>query len=117
MIMYSVPFPPSTNTYWRHVTKGKLAGRSLISERGRNFRTTVIKQIGAVDPIEGKLEVVITLYPPDRRRRDVDNYCKGLLDAFTHAGVWRDDSQIKRLTIEMAEQLDGVAVVTIRGMA
>jgi crossover junction endodeoxyribonuclease RusA len=43
--------------------------------------------------------VEILLYPPDNRR-DIDNYTKGLFDALTHAGVWEDDSQVKRMLVE-----------------
>ncbi|MGP1938918.1 RusA family crossover junction endodeoxyribonuclease, partial [Citrobacter freundii] len=32
--------------------------------------------------------------------RDIDNYNKALFDALTHAGVWEDDSQIKRMLVE-----------------
>ncbi|WP_159137369.1 RusA family crossover junction endodeoxyribonuclease, partial [Citrobacter braakii] len=39
-------------------------------------------------------------YPPDARRRDIDNYNKALFDALTHAGIWEDDSQIKRMLVE-----------------
>jgi crossover junction endodeoxyribonuclease RusA len=35
--------------------------------------------------------VEILLYPPDNRRRDIDNYTKGLFDALTHARVWEDE--------------------------
>lgn len=44
--------------------------------------------------------VEITLFPPDARRRDIDNYNKALFDALTHAGVWEDDSQVKRMLVE-----------------
>ncbi|NBW22487.1 MAG: RusA family crossover junction endodeoxyribonuclease, partial [Caulobacteraceae bacterium] len=40
----------------------------------------------------GSVRVVIEAFPPDRRKRDLDNILKSLLDALTHAGVWEDDS-------------------------
>ena len=45
------------------------------------------------------------LYPPDARRRDIDNYNKALCDALTHAGVWEDDSQAKRMLVEWGSVL------------
>jgi crossover junction endodeoxyribonuclease RusA len=44
--------------------------------------------------------VEIILYPPDARRRDIDNYNKALFDALTHAGIWEDDSQVQRMLVE-----------------
>lgn len=116
MIELSLPYPPSVNTYYRHITKGKLAGRTLISEKGREYRETVKAQIGAVDALRGRLALSIVLYPPDRRRRDIDNVLKALLDSLTHAGVWEDDSQIKSLSIVMTETLGGLAGVQIEAM-
>jgi len=43
---------------------------------------------------------LIELFPPDRRRRDVDNAMKSLLDALAHGGAYHDDSQIARLTVQ-----------------
>lgn len=37
------------------------------------------------------VEVNITFFFPDRRRRDPDNYCKLLLDGLVYAGVIADD--------------------------
>jgi crossover junction endodeoxyribonuclease RusA len=50
-------------------------------------------------PLEGRLSVEILCYPPDNRKRDLDNLPKAVLDACTHAGVWLDDSQIDHLEI------------------
>lgn len=47
----------------------------------------------------GRVRVVIRVLFPDRRRRDLDNLIKPLLDALTHGGAWEDDSQVKDLHI------------------
>lgn len=97
-------YPPSNNTYYRHIRSGKLAGRTLISERGRSYRAKLKTEI--VNPLrmDSDLEVKIYLYPPDARKRDIDNCLKALFDSLTHAGVWIDDSQVKRLYVEMLEK-------------
>lgn len=106
-----LPYPPSTNTYWRHPTKGKLAGRHLISEAGRAYRSSVavevFKQLGHIKPADGRLAVKVIAYMPDRRRRDLDNILKALFDALTHAGLWLDDSQIDFISISRGRTLAG----------
>lgn len=105
------PFwPPSVNHAWRHV-----GNRTLISAAGRDFRREIQKygtllRLEKKLPLEsilGKLDVSIILYPPDSRRRDLDNYFKAPLDALTHAKVWGDDSQIKRLSDEWGDRVKG----------
>lgn len=102
MNVLELPFPPSVNTYWRHPTTGRLAGRHLISEKGREYRQAVIAEAGRYQlaKMQGKLSVHIDAFPPDNRRRDLDNMMKGLLDGLVHAQVIEDDSQIDKLSIE-----------------
>lgn len=100
-----LPFPPSVNTYWRAPNSGPLKGRHLISREGRVFQSAacaaIIEQLRKLPkPSSEAAAVEITLYPPDQRRRDIDNYNKALFDALTHAGVWEDDSQVKRMLVE-----------------
>lgn len=100
-----LPFPPCVNTYWRAPNKGPLAGRHLISADGRRYQsaacTAIIDQLRRLPkPSSVPAAVEIILYPPDARRRDLDNYNKALFDALTHAGVWEDDSQVKRMLVE-----------------
>jgi len=100
-----LPFPPSVNTYWRAPNKGPLKGRHLISAAGRKYQSAacaaIIEQLRRLPkPSTALAAVEITLFPPDERRRDIDNYCKALLDSLTHAGVWEDDRQVKRMLIE-----------------
>jgi len=95
MLIIELPFPVSTNTYYRHAR-----GRNFISKKGLEFRKAV-KTIAVDKAPSGRIEVGVTLYPPDRRVRDIDNYGgKSLLDALVYAGVIEDDSLIDRLVIE-----------------
>ncbi|EKN6164918.1 TPA: RusA family crossover junction endodeoxyribonuclease [Yersinia enterocolitica] len=107
-----LPFPPSVNSYWRAPSKGPLAGRHLISVKGRQFRSEalacILEQLRRVpETITDPVAVAIVFYPPNLVRRDLDNFLKAPLDALTHAGVWADDSQVKKLTIEWGPIVKG----------
>lgn len=109
-----LPYPPSVNTYWRHVVMGRSA-RVLISKEGRAYRKAVgdaVKgQRASRMPGSRKLAVKLTAFPPDARARDLDNLPKAVLDALTHAGVWSDDSQIDALHILRGEKRIGGALI------
>lgn len=115
MIVLTLPWPPSINTYWRHIAKGKLAGRVLLSEKGREYRTAamgvMLDQLGRYPRLSGRLKVTLACNPPDRRRRDLDNMPKALLDALSHAQVILDDSQIDDLHIVRGPPTPGGCVV------
>lgn len=103
MIALTLPFPPTMNTYWRHVlVNGR--PRTLISARGRTYRGLVaarrLEQApGKGYPLGQRLRVAVTAYGPDKRARDLDNLLKATLDALQLAGVFESDSQIDRLEI------------------
>ena len=91
-----LPFPPSVNHYWRHV-----GNRTLISRTGRAYRQQVLHDVQQLElrVITGPIKLEVIATRPDRRRRDVDNLLKSLLDALDHANVYEDDSQIQDLRI------------------
>ena len=112
----TLPWPPTVNTYWRHVGK-----RTLLSKKGREYRTlvrlAVLAQAWNKYEMKGSLEVRIIAHPPDKRRRDLDNLPKAILDSLEHAGVFEDDNQVARLVIERAALRPGGEVrVTITTM-
>lgn len=87
-----LPMPPSTNHYWG--TSGK---RRFLTGKATLFRQVVAArcQEAGVKPLQGRISVMAWLCPPDKRKRDLDNFCgKALLDALQHAGMYADDSQI-----------------------
>lgn len=65
----------------------------------------------------GPLNVHIDIFPPDKRRRDIDNCFKSVLDALQHAGVFWDDSQIIVLhAVKHPTALEGRVKVAIHEM-
>lgn len=50
------------------------------------------------EPIRGNIIASMVLYFGDKRKHDIDNFCKIALDSLTGI-VWEDDSQIQELTI------------------
>ena len=98
MIELVLPWPPTVNTYYRNV-----AGKTLISEKGRQYRYAVLEQVllqGGSHGYKGRLGVLIEAHVPDKRNRDLDNLFKSVLDSLTKAGVWDDDGQIDELSIK-----------------
>lgn len=101
-MILSLPYPPSVNHYWRNYR-----GRTVISREGRRFRedicdllATSAKRSGngpRKPPAGGRIALCMDAFPPDRRRRDLDNIQKPVLDALEHAEVYLDDSQIDLL--------------------
>jgi crossover junction endodeoxyribonuclease RusA len=106
--VFELPFPPSLNHYYRRVGL-----RTLISREGRRYRREVMALLaaGRARRMRSRLEVVVRLYPPDRRRRDLDNLQKALLDALEHAGVYADDGQIDRIVLERGPVASGGKVL------
>ena len=100
MINVRLHWPPTVNTYYTVAR-----GRKVLSTRGRHF-----KKNGAADLLEqnaprdlmSRLEVNIDAYPPDRRKRDLDNIVKPLLDCLQDYGMF-DDEQIDILKIRRRE--------------
>ena len=107
MIALALPFPPSVNHYWRNVN-----GRVLISKQGRAYRKEVgeMCMVAKVKTLTRGVGVKVRAYPPDRRRRDLDNLLKALLDALQHGGMYEDDSQIDEIQITRGIVVPGGAV-------
>ncbi len=96
MTTITLPWPPSVNHYWR-----MWRGRMLVSREGRAYREDVRALLAGggfrKPPPGARIALCMDAFPPDRRRRDLDNLLKGVLDALEHAGIYADDSQIDLL--------------------
>lgn len=117
-VICALPWPPSINRYYRHILINK-GVRTLLSKEGRRYRETVIDVMAASEYLhpftsEERLAVSIDAYPPDKRKRDLDNIQKPLLDALEHIGIYPDDGQIDFLvTKRHPPTKPGYVVVTV----
>jgi len=54
-------------------------------------------------PFKGPVSLTFDLYPPDGRKRDIDNVLKPVLDALEARKVFKNDNQVARLTVTRRE--------------
>ena len=114
MIKIELPWPPSVNHYWLQ----RRGGGRYISERGVIFRRDVmfltakagLKQFSE----HSRLSIKIDVYPPDKRKRDLDNLLKATLDALQYAKIIFDDAQFDKLTVIRHTEKLGVIRVTVK---
>ena len=112
MIELTLPWPPSVNSYkniggTRTTKKGKSYQARVNSPETKVFYYEVwvkIRSLKAVkqilEPVATRLCITLGLYPPDKRKRDIDNVVKPTLDSLVRGGLIVDDVQIDRLVIE-----------------
>ena len=100
----TLPWPPSVNHYYRRV-----GPRTLISREGREYRKRICGLLAPGNggirkpPSGGRIALCMDAFPPDRRRRDLDNLLKSTQDSLAHAGVYEDDSLIDWLLTRRCE--------------
>lgn len=93
--------PLSTQTIYRSTCIGRFA-RLYMTKKGKQVKEQY--QLEAMAQYKGKIisgdcDMEIALFFRNKRRRDIDNYNKLVLDALEGI-VFKDDNQIQKLTIE-----------------
>jgi crossover junction endodeoxyribonuclease RusA len=112
MLLLNLPYPPSVNTYYRN-----FHGRMVLSAQGREYKVKVADYLIESDAPklgDAKLKITMVLRPRDKRKIDIDNRIKAVLDSLQDAGLFDDDYQVDELTIMRGEPIkDGKLVVMI----
>ena len=113
MTTLELPYPPSVNHIYNYTRCGVFLKKEVKAYR---FVVRGIVRSLRMHPVRWRLAVVIDLYPPDRRKRDLDNTLKSLLDSLTHAGVIEDDSCIDDLHVRRRERMppNGKVILNIQ---
>ena len=104
-----LPWPPTGNHYKKPSGKFWYLTKSAIKfHKETNKRWT---EAGEPKFGTARLQVCIVAYPPDRRRRDIDNLTKVVLDSLQRTGLYADDCQVDDLRIQRGELKRGGCVV------
>jgi len=98
-MVISFPFtPPSLNCLY----PSSRSGIRFKSKRYKAFIERFALYVPDRNPtlLNGDLHVEINLYFADKRRHDIDNFNKAILDTLVLYEVIGDDNQITRLVVE-----------------
>jgi crossover junction endodeoxyribonuclease RusA len=112
-----LPFPPSINSYYVKTRNGV-----FISASGKAYHKRVLEDIkeqcGPMKPISIYVHLSVVLFMPDKRKRDLDNYMKPLLDSLTRCAFYEDDSLVNQLFVYRgAPQLCGSVFIRVSDAA
>lgn len=136
MIVLTLPYPISANVYWRATVRAGHAA-TYVSPKAQQYRDQVAwicKAKGIRQPIAGRVEIAVQLYPHrplDWARRvrkqgqewddsvmclDLDNANKVLLDSIKGI-VIQDDKWVRKLSSErMVPDGEGRVVLYVRAI-
>jgi crossover junction endodeoxyribonuclease RusA len=73
-----------------------------MSKQGREYKKAVADYISESNTPKlgsARLYLEVVLWPKDKRKYDIDNRIKALLDSLQDAGVFDDDEQIDQINV------------------
>jgi len=101
-VYLTIPFPPTLNH-----NIGRNGGRYYKTDDYKRFQSQVgLLWLKALPPLwsqTARYAVAIELIYDTKRRYDIDNRVKPILDALTQAGVWKDDVQVDMIVVFRGE--------------
>lgn len=92
----TLPLPPTINTYWRSIVKGKRA-IPILSREAREYKKRMASLAHGSAPVSGPCALSARFYRP-RRAGDVDGRIKPMLDAL-QGFAYVNDSQLTELHV------------------
>ena len=110
MTVLRLPYPISSNRYWRH--SGAI---THVSSEANAYKRVVAlaARYAGLEPLFGVVAVDITFHPKttksgaaSKQRLDLDNVLKVTLDALQGV-AYHNDSQVSYLTAEVGQAIDG----------
>lgn len=105
--------PPTVNHIW-----GRRGSATFLTKAAKEFHALAGKNVGGWKlPEQWEYYSLNIIIRPPRRRCDVDNRIKALLDSFTRAGLWEDDERVSDFCVRFLKPSKecpaGETIVTI----
>ena len=92
--------PPTVNHLYRTARNSRRYKTHEGKEWQRQAAAVFADSYVLPEPYAGDVELNVYFLTADRRRWDIDNRVKALMDALMMGGVIRDDTQVKALHVE-----------------
>ena len=95
------------NHYWFRI---KGSHKLRIGEKGIAFRqavSAILNHDNKNVPTKNRVALYVEAHPPDRRRRDLDNILKALMDSLQYANVYQDDTQVDIIHVTRGKVVPG----------
>lgn len=120
-LAFTLPWPPSSNRYWRVLTNGRLAGKVYVSKEAQTYRDVVGDRLWEqgvpCKKLDGSIGLDLLLRPP-RLGSDISNRIKVLEDCLQIHGVILNDKLIDDLHVHRGPKCpDGRVDVIVRQLA
>ena len=101
-VFLTLPYPPSVNAMYR-----AYRGRVVTSDKYKAWKQEThykcafgLRLSEARGYGDSDIEIEAKVFLPDNRKRDIDNILKPTLDMLESVGYIKDDSQVRKITIE-----------------
>jgi crossover junction endodeoxyribonuclease RusA len=91
IIEFSIPYPPSANRIWRQ-GHGRVHKSKEYQDWLALSAWEIRAQIGPKQVITEPFKLELRVNRPDKRKRDLDNLLKPVLDLIGHYGLIENDS-------------------------
>lgn len=100
-----LPMVVSVNAAYRNV----LGVGRVKTAAYKNWETeaALLAKLQARGKIEGPFAIHVEIDRPDKRRRDLDNHIKLVLDLCVKQGLVEDDSLCERIKMQWTDPIDG----------
>lgn len=109
MAELSLPFPPPLSACFTNAAKrGRVKTKRYIA-----WQQHAMYAAGWQPSLKGKVGVIVNATPPDKRKRDLDNLCKPIMDLLTTKGVIEDDSLVESLYLRWHREGEPGIVVMV----